>query len=134
MNVKFSTNVMSLQQVTGILGIALIAWGAFCPIITSLGMDFRYTHGAAGIWIIASAILSLFFLLSNKFRGLLFTGICLTIIFFTLIYPLYSLSKLVSIRWGIAVVATGTIFILISGLLSFLKHEHKEPLKANENN
>jgi hypothetical protein len=139
-------NDISLRQIPGLIGSAVLFIGVFTPIVSAplIGsVNYFYYGKLSGTLILALAIGSLWLTLKKKYRFLLYTSIgSLAILVWTFIYFQYRLSgaraqvqsgvmnrlgdvtlATVQIQWGWAVLIVGACLLLAAALL---KDEHDE--------
>lgn len=128
------------SRILGIIGAILLIVGIFCPIVSILGINlsyfdsFRMESGAVdGLIIAGLGVISLVIALLNKTRILIVTGLLalgvMAIDFFNFKSKMSeasssanpelssTLSNLVQLQWGWAVLLLGALLLIVAGIL-----------------
>lgn len=105
-----------LRFLMGFAGLLVTALGLYSPIATYAGVVSNALFGGTEFWFAGLLIAGLVFLFLRRYKGVLFIAICVLLLFLKVISPVWISPDMMSLKLGVAVVATGLLLIFGAGL------------------
>ena len=107
-----------LQLLVGLVGVFLTFGGLVFPIVSFTGATGSSFRSGAEYWFVGLLILSSVFIIARRFKGAIFSGLCLFSLFVYALRPLWVLPEIVTIKWCAALVLFGILLIIGFGFLN----------------
>jgi len=100
-----------LRFLMGFAGLLITAVGLYSPIGSYAGRVSNALFGGTEFWFTGLLIAGIIFLFLRRYKGLLFVGICILLLFLKVISPVWTSPDMASLKWGVAVVVAGLLLI-----------------------
>lgn len=104
----------TLRFIIGLAGIAVTFLGLYLPVASYAGKVSNAFYGGAEFWFIGLLIAGIVFLFLRRYKGVLFVGLCVLLLFLKVISPIWTAPELVSLKWGVGVVTAGLLLLFWS--------------------